>query len=171
MAAPHVAGVAALLLSEYPSMTAYELKHTILANVKEVAAFDTLCVTGGLLNAYNALSDPHYLFCGNSSISGGHSYLCDGCSYTYTEPHDWIEYSTYYKCSVCNVQTTVLPIEPAKLPEEVIMQISLGNNSTVSIDANTTLCYIDGEYYLVKGYSGDAALQYAKRVINDVVTE
>jgi cell wall-associated protease len=68
MAAPEVAGVAALLLEYYPKLTAAQVKDIILRSVtplkgkmvykpgtKEKVDFATLSVTGGVLNAYNAL--------------------------------------------------------------------------------------------------------------------
>ena len=68
MAAPEVAGVAALLLEYYPKLTASQVKDIILRSVtplkgkmvyrpgsKDKVDFATLSVTGGVLNAYNAL--------------------------------------------------------------------------------------------------------------------
>ncbi|MBD5391100.1 S8 family serine peptidase, partial [bacterium] len=60
MATPFVTGVAALLLSKYPNMTPSELKASILMNVDKVSSLSKYCVTGGRLNAYNALSNPHF---------------------------------------------------------------------------------------------------------------
>lgn len=70
-AAPVLSGVAALLKSYYPSLTAAELKEIILASAvtkdykvilpgtsgksKEVVQFSTLSNTGGLVNVYEAL--------------------------------------------------------------------------------------------------------------------
>jgi len=68
MATPEVAGVAALILEYYPKLTARQVKDIILRSVtplkgkmvykpgtKEKVDFATLSVTGGVLNAYNAL--------------------------------------------------------------------------------------------------------------------
>ena len=55
MAAPHVTGVAALLLAQYPDMTAAELKSTIMRSVYKTSELTDLCVSGGRLNAYYAL--------------------------------------------------------------------------------------------------------------------
>ena len=54
-AAPLVSGVAAMLLSYDPTLTAVELKAAILRNVDEANNLDGKCVTGGRLNAYKAL--------------------------------------------------------------------------------------------------------------------
>jgi cell wall-associated protease len=68
MAAPVVAGVAALILEYYPELTAVQLKEIIMKSVtslrgkmvykpgtKEKVDFGTLSVSGGVVNAYNAL--------------------------------------------------------------------------------------------------------------------
>jgi len=69
MASPVVAGLAALIRSYYPKLTAVEVKDIILKSVVKVdknviindddstktVPFSDLCVTGGIVNAYNAL--------------------------------------------------------------------------------------------------------------------
>lgn len=55
MAAPHVTGVAALIYSIRPDLTAAEIKSLILNNVDKVAALSDKCITGGRLNAYKAV--------------------------------------------------------------------------------------------------------------------
>ena len=68
MAAPVVAGVAALILEYYPNLNAEQVKDIILKSVTslkgkivykpnslEKVDFATLCVTGGVVNAYKAL--------------------------------------------------------------------------------------------------------------------
>ncbi|WP_217603208.1 S8 family peptidase [Chitinophaga sp. GbtcB8] len=68
MAAPVVTGVAALVLSYYPSLTAQQLKMVLEKSVspltdsmvtkpgtEEKVPFSSLSVTGGIVNAYNAL--------------------------------------------------------------------------------------------------------------------
>ncbi len=70
MAAPVVSGLAALILSYYPDLTAVDLKRIIMQSVVKVnrkvknkndkdetvrVSFSDLCVSGGIVNAYNAL--------------------------------------------------------------------------------------------------------------------
>jgi cell wall-associated protease len=68
MATPLVAGVTALVLEYYPNLTAKQLKDIIMKSVtslkgktvykpgtKEKVDFSTLCVSGGVVNAYKAL--------------------------------------------------------------------------------------------------------------------
>jgi thermitase len=57
-AAPHVSGVAVLLLSQHPGLTAAELKARILSTVDPVPGLAGRTVTGGRLNAARALIPP-----------------------------------------------------------------------------------------------------------------
>ena len=54
-AAPHVAGAAALLLSNYKDLTTAELKEALLESVDKVPDLSGKCVTGGRLNVAKAL--------------------------------------------------------------------------------------------------------------------
>jgi subtilisin family serine protease len=55
MSTPFVSGVAALVLSVYPNATYQEVKAKILNGVKKTDKFKDYVITGGLLNAYQAL--------------------------------------------------------------------------------------------------------------------
>ena len=55
MAAPHVAGTAALMLSANPNLTARQIKEAIMDSVNEDLALKGKCITGGRLNAFEAL--------------------------------------------------------------------------------------------------------------------
>lgn len=69
MAAPVVSGLAALIRSYYPKLTALQVKEIIMKSVVKVShtvstkkgeevvnvPFSDLCITGGVVNAYNAL--------------------------------------------------------------------------------------------------------------------
>jgi len=55
MSAPMVAGVAALILSEYPEIPTSWIKDLIISSADKTPALASLCVSGGRLNAYNAL--------------------------------------------------------------------------------------------------------------------
>ena len=67
MSAPVVTGVAALLLSYFPSLTAVQLKNALMTSVykpdqmvnksqtKIPAPFASLSVSGGIINVYNAV--------------------------------------------------------------------------------------------------------------------
>ncbi len=55
MASPHVTGVAALLLAQSPSASYFELRERLLTTTVPVAELAGKCVTGGRVNAANAL--------------------------------------------------------------------------------------------------------------------
>ena len=55
MAAPYVSGVAALIKSVRPDLTAIQIKYCIMAGVDKLNALSGQCVTGGRLNAKKAL--------------------------------------------------------------------------------------------------------------------
>ncbi|GET35334.1 S8 family serine peptidase [Microseira wollei] len=66
MATPHVAGVASLIWSQYPNLTAPQVKDRILNFADPIAALNGKTVTGGRLNAFNSL----LLQPGKGAISG-----------------------------------------------------------------------------------------------------
>lgn len=55
MAAPVVTGLAALIWSYYPHLSAIQVKEIILASVIKVDVLKERCVTGGVVNAYTAI--------------------------------------------------------------------------------------------------------------------
>lgn len=57
LAAPHVTGVAALMLAVNPSLEAWRIKEIIIDSADTLSAFNGLCVSGGRLNAYQAVLD------------------------------------------------------------------------------------------------------------------
>ena len=58
-AAPHVVGVAASLLSEYPSLTTKEIKNIILSSASKVSSLSNYCSTGGILDASKIIHYKH----------------------------------------------------------------------------------------------------------------
>ncbi len=56
MATPHVAGLAALLLSKKPGLTPAELKSLLMSNVDKISAWSGKTVTGGRIDAGKTLS-------------------------------------------------------------------------------------------------------------------
>jgi subtilisin family serine protease len=55
MATPHVSGVAGLVLSQNLNLSDEQVKNRILSGAVQIPALTGKCVTGGRLNAYNAL--------------------------------------------------------------------------------------------------------------------
>jgi uncharacterized repeat protein (TIGR01451 family) len=58
MAAPHVSGVAALILAKTPSLTTAQVKSAILDNTDPISSLSGKTVTGGRLNAAKAVGAP-----------------------------------------------------------------------------------------------------------------
>ncbi len=57
MATPYVAGVAALIMAQYPGISMEEVKYRLMGSVDFKSAFANRTVSGGRLNAVKALSD------------------------------------------------------------------------------------------------------------------
>jgi len=55
MAAPYVAGVAALIMSIRPDLTPVQIKDIIVSTARKVPAFEDRCIAGGILDAYAAV--------------------------------------------------------------------------------------------------------------------
>jgi subtilisin family serine protease len=75
MAAPHAAGVAALLAAHEPGATVGEIRQAIINSVDPIAALDGYTVTGGRLNAFGALlalgsTGPRVMSASPSGVSG-----------------------------------------------------------------------------------------------------
>jgi subtilisin family serine protease len=77
MATPHVAGAAALVLAQRPTLTAAELRNALLLSVDELPSFAGLVATGGRLNVARALGQevvpPTGLSASSPSHAGGWS--------------------------------------------------------------------------------------------------
>jgi len=67
--APFVAGVAALILSANPLLSATQIKDCILSTVDQVAALQNKTITGGRLNAYKAVQKAKLYFIGWQMIN------------------------------------------------------------------------------------------------------
>ena len=216
MAAPMVSGVAALLLSIHPELTAAELKQIIMSSVDEISALENYCVTGGRLNAYKALTNSlvhtfvnrstgttshnticsgcgyvassedhsfvcemvegeHTVICSgcdykqsgavtyvNKSISTGHTATCSRCDYSSVESHEWWNLKGTYNCARCGAKSTIVPGSGTLSVEilDMIQAKGLTGDFAMSIDEDTVLCCLNGEYYYVKGQTEANALQY-----------
>jgi subtilisin family serine protease len=72
MAAPHVTGVAALISDLHPELTLTEIKDRILNTVRPIDAHTGKTVSGGVVNAYAALTGG---VCGDGTLDAGET--CD----------------------------------------------------------------------------------------------
>ena len=88
-AAPFVAGVAALIIARHPDVTPATVKQTLIHSVDPVSALGNLCLSGGRLNAYNAITSK--LLHSNSTFTSVdavyHRVSCNDCDATWLEPH------------------------------------------------------------------------------------
>ncbi len=101
MAAPMVAGVAALMLSADSSLTSSEIKSMIMSNDKNYSAFSSKCVSGGQLNAKNifSLHSMHNAYLYYVPVSSNrHQQRCDKCNTVILEPHAWDGAGGCYLC-------------------------------------------------------------------------
>ncbi len=72
LAAPYVAGVAALIKSKYPAITTLGIRKAILSNVDRVSTLSGKVSTGGKLNAYKAITSvPNQKFTVVYNSNGG----------------------------------------------------------------------------------------------------
>ena len=101
LAAPHVTGVAALMLAENPNLTPAEIKATIIETAKYKAAFDGKCVSNGRLDAYEAIKAVHIHRYNYTTTASTHTGTCR-CGYTMgTQNHVLI--TDAYGTQVCKV--------------------------------------------------------------------
>lgn len=118
MAAPHVTGVAALLLAKYPDLTPSQIKAAILNNVDKDSNLSNLCVSGGRLNAYKALNSLHfshdytyeYQFVDteqHKEICACDDYISASHNYSYKRI-DGVQHTAVCKCSQRTEPHTVL---------------------------------------------------------------
>lgn len=93
MAAPYVAGVAALLLSVNEHLSASQLKNTIMCNAEKVDSLADLCESGGMLDAYATVSNIvtdhriHSYAYKTHGLHSGHTKYCVECGQSFEEEH------------------------------------------------------------------------------------
>ena len=87
MATPHVAGIAALIKSENPTLTNLQIKQFIMNNVDPLPALSGITVTGGKVNAYKAVNAAHPMVA-PASITDLHnsSYQQSWITWNWTDP-------------------------------------------------------------------------------------
>lgn len=167
LAAPVVAGVAALLLSMEPNLSASQLKSRIMQSVDTVPALSNLCVSGGRLNAKKAVeAHGHNLATCTYTSNGvrrGHSVSCNRCSYTDVEAHNWspvkvpkTEIVKYHICTKCLEKTEIIeiPNPSSLLAPNVLALINQKESETsgdfdIEITKDVAIVKKDGKYYLM----------------------
>ncbi len=95
-----------------------------------------------------------------------HNKLCSVCNTTTTEPHYWIDESSNYRCSACNMVSMTIPEIMSLIPENLIERFNDrfdDADGAIALDNNTILCRIDGEYFYVKGSTVENAVTYVRQ--------
>ncbi len=147
-AAPIVAGIAALLKSYNPELTAKQIKEAIVAGVDKIDALEEYCSSGGRVNAFKAFQQVHNHTYGDyTSIDiHSHSRTCSTCGYVETKSHGWFTNPAGgWRCPLCGMTTLIKPvINPGYL--------SIGGEMYV-VDGEwccklSDLVLINGQYYM-----------------------
>ena len=91
MAAPFVTGVAALILAHNPYVMPSTIKSILINSVDHIYALSNICVSGGRLNAFNALShvSAHNNVACTYLNASQHQCICQDCGLNWTENHDF----------------------------------------------------------------------------------
>ena len=199
LAAPHVAGVAALLLSAHPELTAAQIKSIILESADPVPAFANICVSGGRLNAYEALKTASiHQFSYTADTTGtSHTVSCtkSTCNYSYVEAHSLVTTNINnatnhrYTCTDCGYTTlaahnyvvqSYTPNVHTLICEDCGYNYSSNHNMeiqpTASITSHNIQCtvcdysYLENHNYYVLDYDdedGDGIEDYRVWICND----
>lgn len=168
MAAPFVTGVAALILSRYPYLSAKEIKKFIIQNVDTCEALFGKCVSGGRLNAMKAVGNSHthpyfrstYY---NLGVNSGHIATCKACGFVKSTTHKWTEVKKPntgivigYECMPCGAKAEVvaLPNPMSVLAQSVLAQVNEKESVTsgdfgIEINRYVAIVRRNGKYYLM----------------------
>lgn len=98
-AAPHVTGVAALMLAECSSVSTARMKSVIMNTSDYFSALSSYCVCGGRLNAYKALNNVHS-YTHTPKNASYHTSTC-ACGTTKTLEHSFIIMGNRQMCADC----------------------------------------------------------------------
>lgn len=162
MSAPFVTGVAALIWSVEPNLTATQVKNRIMQNVDPIPALSNMCVSGGRLNAQKALEAHahNYITCNYTNLSTSkHQAICRFCEYSQEEAHDWqpiyvgVDISKYM-CSKCGAYSKRIPIIISSVSQNVLALMNEKESSTsgdyeFEITQDIVFVKKNGKYYLM----------------------
>lgn len=167
MSAPFVTGVAALIWSVEPNLTATQVKNRIMQNVDPIPALSNLCVSGGRLNAQKALEAHSHnkVTCAYTSktIRTGHYVNCNYCDYSTFEAHMWnavkvpgTDIVKHYLCGGCGAITDIIAIpNPTSLLTPNALALMNEKESSTSgdyefeITQDIVFVKKNGKYYLM----------------------
>ena len=167
MSAPFVTGVAALIWSVEPNLTATQVKNRIMQNVDPIPALSNLCVSGGRLNAQKALEAHSHnkVTCAYTSktIRTGHYVNCNYCDYSTFEAHTWSPVKVpntgivkHHICIFCGAITDIIAIpNPTSLLTPNALTLMNEKESSTSgdyefeITQDIVFVKKNGKYYLM----------------------
>ena len=167
MSAPFVTGVAALIWSVEPNLTATQVKNRIMQNVDPIPALSNLCVSGGRLNAQKALEAHSHnkVTCAYTSktIRTGHYVNCNYCDYSTFEAHTWSPVKVpntgivkHHTCIFCGAITDIIAIpNPTSLLTPNALALMNEKESSTSgdyefeITQDIVFVKKNGKYYLM----------------------
>ncbi|QTA86592.1 carboxypeptidase regulatory-like domain-containing protein [Desulfonema magnum] len=172
MATPHVSGVASLIWSKYPWLTATQVKEAILSSVDPVADLQGKTVTGGRLNAYNALvraGQNQQIFTvsniggddlaiGQLSVSSADFYMQDDtCSGQTITPGESRTVKVFFKPKSTGMKTASLII-PSNDPDVPTLNVTLTGQGVTDDDDNDGMTnQFESQYGLNLNSADDAS--------------
>ena len=167
LAAPFVTGVAALIWSVEPNLTATQVKSRIMQNVDPIPALSNMCVSGGRLNAQKALEahthNKNTCTYTNLGVKRGHTIECRYCDYTETDAHTWSPVKVpntvivkHHICIFCGAITDIIAIpNPTSLLTPNALALMNEKESSTSgdyefeITQDIVFVKKNGKYYLM----------------------
>ena len=167
LAAPFVTGVAALIWSVEPNLTATQVKNRIMQNVDPIPALSNMCVSGGRLNAQKALEahthNKNTCTYTNLGVKRGHTIECRYCDYTETDAHTWSPVKVpntgivkHHICIFCGAITDIIAIpNPTSLLTPNALALMNEKESSTSgdyefeITQDIVFVKKNGKYYLM----------------------
>lgn len=165
-AAPHVTGVAALILSVNPNLSAGQLKNILLDNSDNInitvpnSLGGTSLQTVKKLNAYKAVKSVHRHTYKYFDFKGKHTGVCE-CGDSYTEGHQVSAASTgrYVTCIVCGatVDTNKYPVIIVPFYDSVSQ---LSTESTVISTKYQLQEYLNGARTVLTSEQTGAIIEY-----------
>jgi subtilisin family serine protease len=163
MATPHVSGVAALLLGMQPNLSVIDLKNILLSNVDPIQALSTITVSGGRLNANNAVNNIQNLKF-SVSASPSRQTVLSGNTVDYT-----INIKSFSRFSG-DVTLTILSSEPSITGTFARNTITLSPDATASttLTLATTNTTLRGTYEFLLSATNSAGTEFNANLILDV---
>jgi len=152
MAAPHVAGVAALILSLHPYMTGEQLRYVIRNSVSPLSQ-PNLCSTGGRLNAYNAVNISGYKFVAVVIAGSTTTYSLNGIDWNATTMPSSLDL-----LSVCYGNGKFVAV--AYSNNKAVYSTNGTTWTAATLPSSTTwntVCYGNGKFVTLAGNSNKAA--------------